>query len=187
MAHASGTPGPGGGTETPGPTLGPGGCVLSTPTAPPAGLTLFVCYRMSGQVTAQGGFEDEAQSVSGLSCSAWAAHGNLPAGQTGAVLFLPDPGDAQASVAGQPIGFYLAIGAYTGPGSYRAATDVVESATVGESVSWSTNADPKATFSAQVSADGAGSVTAANLREDNSAGGLETVTETWTCAVEPGG
>ncbi len=175
-------------TSTPaaGTTTGPGGCTIPPPATPAAGLTLYTCYRMSGQVTGQGGFADEGQGAGAERCSEWAAQGHEPAGTTSAVLFLPDPGDAGASLGGQAISFYLEIGPYSGPGAYS-STKVTESVTWGSSESWSTNADPAASFSAHVNADGSGTVTASALHNDNSGPSTETVTESWTCAVEPGG
>jgi hypothetical protein len=165
---------------------GPGGCTIPPPPAPPAGLTLSACYRLTGEVSGSGGFVDEGQGTSGLGCAAWALRGDEPPDSPGAVLFLPDPGDAQATLDGQPLSFYLEIASYTGPGAYATSGGVAESVTWGGE-SWSTNADPGAAFSARVSSDGSGTATASGLRNDASTGGTETVTETWTCAVASGG
>ncbi|MGA8015237.1 MAG: hypothetical protein WCB85_04900, partial [Candidatus Dormiibacterota bacterium] len=173
-------------TPAAGTTTGPGGCAIPPPPSPADGLTLYTCYRLSGQVTGQGGFADDGQGAGAESCSQWAAQGQEPVGTTDAVLFLPDPGDAGARLGGQAISFYLEIGPYSGPGAYS-STKVTESATWGSNESWSTNADPAAGFSAQVNADGSGTATAAALRNDSSGPSTETVTESWTCAVEPGG
>ena len=177
---------PGGAPAPAGPLTGPGGCSVPAPSPGPGGVTFVVCYRLSGQVTAEGGFVDRGQGAGAPSCVAWAAHGNQPAGTAGGVLLLPDPGDAGITVNGRPLGFFLEIGNYAGPGVYG-PSPVAESVTYGTAESWSTNADAAATFSAQVSPDGSGTVTAGGLRNDASTGGTETVTESWTCSVGAGG
>lgn len=170
---------------SPGQIRGPGGCTVTAPSPAPRGLSFVVCYRMTGEVTAQGGFVDAGQGAGALSCAAWAAGGDRPAGATTAVLFLPDPGDAGVRVNGRPISFYLEIGSFAGPGTYGRG-QVAESVSYGTVASWSTNADLTATFSAEVARDGSGTVTAGALRNDASTGGTETVTESWTCSAGGG-
>ena len=184
VAPAASTP-PGGAPAPTGPLIGPGGCSVAAPPPGPGGATFVVCYRLSGQVTAEGGFVDRGQGAGALSCAAWAARGDQPAGTEGSVLLLPDPGDAGITVNGQPLGFFLEIGNYAGPGVYG-PSPVAESVTYGTAESWSTNADTAATLSAQVSPDGSGTVTAGGLRNDASTGGTETVTERWTCSAAAG-
>jgi len=180
-ATPSGTATPGATSPgSPGGSTGPGDCTIPPASQPPTGLTFDACYRMSGEVSGEGGFVDDEQGGAAPGCAAWAQVGSLPAGLTSPVLFLPDPGDGQATVDGQPIGFYLEIAGYHGPGSYG-LTGVAESATYGDTLSWSTNADKAATFSAQINPDGSGSVTVSSLRNDSSDGHTEAVSESWTC------
>lgn len=148
-------------------------------------MTLSVCFGMSGEVSASGGFLDQGADPAALSCADWAENGGQPPGASGGVLFLPDPGDAQITVRGQGVGFFLEIGGYHGPGGYG-ASGLVESATYGTATSWSTNSDASAIFSARVDADGSGTASASDLRPDAGGGGQESVTESWTCAMEPG-
>jgi hypothetical protein len=172
-------------TPSAGATAGPGGCRIAEPASPPTGATFFVCFAMTGEVNGVGGFVDQALNAAAESCAQWAAGGGQPPGTGGDVLVLPDPGDAGVTVQGQPVSFYLLIGAYAGPGTYTLSTQVTESGTWGLSTSWSTNATRAATFSAEVNADGSGTVTATALHNDSSDGRTETITETWTCVDEP--
>ena len=166
--------------------MGPGGCGLAAPVRAGGGITLSVCFVMTGEVSGAGGFVDQSVDPAALSCPDWAARGGHSSGVSRGVLFLPDPGDSRVSVDGQPVSFSLEIGGYHGPGRYG-ASGLVETATWGTTTSWSTNAAPPATFSATVGADGSGTVSASGLRADSGGGGQESITETWTCAMVAGG
>ncbi|MGD1054352.1 MAG: hypothetical protein ABR950_11070 [Candidatus Dormibacteria bacterium] len=181
---ASTSPGTSPSSNVPGPTTGPGGCPIAAPATAPSGLTLYVCYTISGAVDASGGFVDSDQGAGALSCADWAENGEEGAGSAGAALQAPDPGDAEVTVNGQDLGFDLVINPYSGPGSYPSTT-VAESVSLGDTLSWSTNNAKTATFSAQVSSDGSGSATATALANDSSNGSVESVSESWVCAMEP--
>jgi hypothetical protein len=168
-----------------GPTTGPGGCSIAAPPSPPSGLTLYVCYTISGSVDSSGGFIDEDQGTAAFSCADWAENGAEAAGSASRALQAPDPGDAQVEVDGQALGFDLAIDPYDGPGAY-ASTGVAQSVSVGDSLSWSTNNTTKATYGAEVSADGSGSVTVTALNEDSSNGSTEDASESWVCVMATG-
>jgi hypothetical protein len=167
------------------PTTGPGGCTIAAPASPPHGLALYVCYTISGTVSASGGFIDEDQGPAALSCADWAENGEEAAGSAIHALQAPDPGDAQVEVNGQALGFDLAIDPYTGPGTYT-SINVAQSVSVGESLSWSTNATSAATFIAQLNPDGSGSVTVTNLHDDSSNGTTENAAEGWVCVMATG-
>ena len=168
----------------PRPTTGPGGCSIAAPATAPSGLTLYVCYTITGSVSASGGFIDSGQGASALSCADWAQYGGEAQGSAGAALQAPDPGDAQVTVNGQDLGFDLVINPYSGPGTYPSTT-VAQSLSLGDTVSWSTNNTKTATFTAQVSSDGSGSLTAGELANDSSNGTIESVSESWVCVMEP--
>jgi hypothetical protein len=168
----------------PRPTTGPGGCTIAAPATVPSGLTLYVCYTISGAASASGGFIDSDQGANALSCADWAEYGGEAAGSAGAALQAPDPGDAEVTVNGQDLGFDLVINPYSGPGSYPSTT-VAESVSLGATLSWSTNNTKTATFTAQVNSDGSGSVTATALPNDSSNGSVESVSESWVCVMEP--
>jgi len=167
-----------------GPTTGPGGCSIAAPATAPSGLTLYVCYTISGAVSASGGFIDSDQGAGALSCADWAQYGGEGPVSAAAALQAPDPGDAQVTVNGQGLGFDLVINPYSGPGSYPSTT-VAQSVSLGDTLSWSTNNTKTASFSAQVSSDGSGSVTAGELASDSSNGTVESVSESWVCVMEP--
>ena len=177
---AGASPSPGG----LGPTAGPGGCSIAAPASAPSGLTLYVCYTISGSVSASGGFIDSDQGAGALSCADWAQYGGEGPDSAAAALQAPDPGDAQVTVNGQGLGFDLVINPYSGPGSYPSTT-VVQSVSLGDTVSWSTNNTKTASFSAQLSSDGSGSVTAGELASNSSNGTSESVSESWVCVMEP--
>jgi len=179
---ASMTPGTTPSPSGPRPTSGPGGCSIAAPATAPSGLTLYVCYTISGSVSASGGFIDSDQGANALSCADWAQHGGEAPSSAAAALQAPDPGDAQVTVNGQ--GLDLVINPYSGPGSYPSTT-VAQSVSLGAAVSWSTNSTKTATFTAQVSPDGSGSVTAGELANDSSNGTIESVSESWVCVMEP--
>jgi hypothetical protein len=181
---ASMTPGTTPSPSGPRPTSGPGGCSIAAPATAPSGLTLYVCYTISGSVSASGGFIDSDQGANALSCADWAQHGGEAPSSAAAALQAPDPGDAQVTVNGQGLGFDLVINPYSGPGSYP-STAVAQSVSLGDTVSWSTNNTKTATFTAQVSADGSGSVRAGELANDSSNGSIESVSESWVCVMEP--
>ena len=181
---ASMTPGTTPSPSGPRPTSGPGGCSIAAPATAPSGLTLYVCYTISGSVSASGGFIDSDQGANALSCADWAQHGGEAPSSAAAALQAPDPGDAQVTVNGQDLGFDLVINPYSGPGSYP-STAVAQSVSLGDTVSWSTNNTKTATFTAQVSADGSGSVRAGELANDSSNGSIESVSESWVCVMEP--
>jgi hypothetical protein len=168
----------------PRPTTGPGGCTIAAPATLPSGLTLYVCYTISGAASASGGFIDSDQGANALSCADWAEYGGEAAGSAGAALQAPDPGDAEVTVNGQDLGFDLVINPYSGPGSYPSTT-VAESVSLGATLSWSTNNTKTAAFTAQVNSDGSGSVTATALANDSSNGSVESVSESWVCVMEP--
>ena len=168
----------------PGPTTGPGGCPIAAPAVAPSGLTLYVCYSLSGTVSARGGFIDDDQGAGAFSCADWAEDGEGAPGSGIEALQAPDPGDGGVTVDGQALSFDLAIVPYSGPGSYP-STAVAESVSLGASLSWSTNSASGATFSADVDPDGAGSVTVTNLRNDSSNGTTEDASESWLCVMEP--
>jgi hypothetical protein len=184
MASASVTPGTSPSPSGPRPTTGPGGCSFAAPATAPSGLTLYVCYTISGSVSASGGFIDSDQGANALSCADWAQYGGEAPGSAGAALQAPDPGDAQVTVNGQALGFDLVINPYSGPGSYPSTT-VAQSVSLGDTASWSTNNTKTATFTAQVSPDGSGSMTAGELANDSSNGTIESVSESWVCVMEP--
>jgi len=175
-----GSPAPSG----PGPTTGPGGCSIAPPATAPSGLTLYVCYTISGSVSASGGFVDSDQGAGALSCADWAQYGGEAPGSAAAALQAPDPGDAQVTVNGEDLGFDLVINRYSGPGTYP-STAVAQSVSLGDTLSWSTNNTKTATFTAEVSADGSGSLTAGELANDASNGTTESVSESWVCVMEP--
>lgn len=150
----------------------------------PSGLTLYVCYSMSGTVSASGGFIDDEQGASAFSCAGWAESGEGAPGSGIQALQAPDPGDSGVIVNGQAVGFDLAIVPYSGPGSYP-STSIAQSVSVGTTLSWSTNSASGATFSAQVNRDGAGSVAVTNLHNDASNGTVENASESWVCVMEP--
>jgi hypothetical protein len=175
-----GSPAPSG----PRPTLGPGGCSIPAPATAPSGLTLYVCYTISGAVSASGGFIDSDQGTNAVSCADWAQYGGEAPGSAAAALQAPDPGDAQVTVNGEDLGFDLVINPYSGPGTYPSTT-VAQSVSLGDTLSWSTNNTKTATFTAQVSSDGSGSLTAGDLANDASNGTMESVSESWTCVLEP--
>jgi hypothetical protein len=183
-AGASVTPGTTPSPSGPLPTTGPGGCSIAAPATASSGLTLYVCYTISGSVSASGGFVDSDQGANALSCADWAQYGGEGPSSAGAALQAPDPGDAQVTVNGQGLGFDLVINPYSGPGSY-ASTTVAQGVSLGDTVSWSTNSTKTATFTAQVSPDGSGSVTAGELANDSSNGTIESVSESWVCVMEP--
>jgi hypothetical protein len=183
-AGASVTPGTTPSSIGPRPTTGPGGCSIAAPATAPSGLTLYVCYTISGSVSASGGFIDSDQGANALSCADWAQHGGEAPNSAAAALQAPDPGDAQVTVDGQGLGFDLVINPYSGPGSYPSTT-VAQSVSLDDAVSWSTNSTKTATFTAQVSPDGSGSVTAGELANDSSNGTIESVSESWVCVMEP--
>jgi hypothetical protein len=168
----------------PRPTTGPGGCSIAAPATAPSGLTLYVCYTISGTVSSSGGFIDSDQGANALSCADWAHYGEEGPGSASAALQAPDPGDAQVTVNGQDLGFDLVINPYSGPGTYPSTT-VAQSVSLGDTLSWSTNSGKSATFIAEVSADGSGSVAATDLVNDSSNGTTESVSESWVCAMEP--
>lgn len=66
------TPGASSSAGGPRPTTGPGGCSIAAPATAPSGLTLYVCYTISGTVSASGGFIDADQGAAALSCPDWA-------------------------------------------------------------------------------------------------------------------
>jgi hypothetical protein len=169
----------------PGATTGPGGCSIAAPASALSGLTLFVCFTISGAVSSSGGFIDADQGAGALSCADWAQHGEQAAGSSSQALQAPDPGDAQVTANGQALGFDLAIVPYSGPGSY-ASTSVAQSVSLGDSLSWSNNNTSGATFSAQVKSDGSGSLMVTHLVNDSSTGGTEDALESWVCVMEPG-
>jgi hypothetical protein len=177
------TPAPASGLAEP--TAGPGGCSIAAPATPPSGLTLYVCYTISGSVNATGGFVDEDQGPGAFSCADWAESGDEPPGSAIEALQAPDPGDAQVEVNGMTLGFDLAIQPYTGPASYS-STGIAQSVSIGYSLSWSTNSTTTATFSANLEADGSGSVTVTNLHDDSSNGTTENATESWVCVMATG-
>ncbi len=181
-SSATPTPTP---VQAAGATTGPGGCSIAAPPSPPSGLALYVCYTITGTVSASGGFIDEEQGAGAFSCADWAQDGEEPAGSAIHALQAPDPGDAQVEVDGQLLGFDLAIEPYSGPGSYRSIA-VAQSVSVGAGQSWSTNSAPLATFSAQVSADGSGSLTVTDLHDNSSNGTTESASESWVCAMAAG-
>ena len=181
---ASLTPGASPSPSGPRPTTGPGGCSIAAPATAPSGLTLYVCYTISGSVSASGGFIDSDQGANALSCADWAQYGGEALGSAAAALQAPDPGDAQVTVNGQALGFDLVVNPYSGAGSYPSTT-VAQSVSLGDAVSWSTNNTKTATFTAQVSSDGSGSVTAGELANDSSNGTIESVSESWVCVMEP--
>jgi hypothetical protein len=183
-ASASVTPGTPPSPSGARPTTGPGGCSIAAPATAPSGLTLYVCYTISGSVSASGGFIDSDQGANALSCADWAQYGGEAPSAARAALQAPDPGDAQVTVNGQGLGFDLVINPYSGPGSYPMTT-VAESVSLGDTLSWSNNATKTATFNAQVDSDGSGSVTATALANDSSNGTTESVSESWVCVMEP--
>ncbi len=150
----------------------------------PSGLTLYVCYSMSGTVRASGGFIDEDQGAGAFSCADWAEHGEAAPGSGIQALQAPDPGDGGVTVDGQAVGFDLAIVPYSGSSSY-ASTSIAQSVSLGTTQSWSTNSASGATFSAEVNPDGSGSVAVTNLHNDSSNGTTEDASETWVCVMEP--
>ncbi len=168
----------------PRPTTGPGGCTIAAPAVAPSGLTLYVCYSMSGTVSASGGFIDEDQGSAAFSCAGWAEDGEGAPGSGIPALQAPDPGDGRVTVDGQAVGFDLAIVPYSGPGSYP-STSVAQSVSLGTTLSWSTNSTSAATFGAEVNPDGSGSVTVTNLHNDSSNGTVEDASESWVCVMEP--
>ena len=180
---ASTAPGTSPSPSGPRPTTGPGGCTIAAPATLPSGLTLYVCYTISGSVSASGGFIDSDQGANALSCADWAQYGGEAPGSAGAALQAPDPGDPQVTVNGQDLGFDLVIDPYSGPGTYP-STAVAQSVSLGDILSWSTNNTKTATFTAQVSSDGSGSLTAGELANDSSKGTTESVSESWVCAME---
>jgi len=182
---ATPTPTPTPALGAPEPTVGPGGCPIAAPVVAPSGLTLYVCFTISGTLNASGGFMDEDRGAGALSCPDWAANGEEGAGSAIQALQAPDPGDAQVEVDGQDLGFDLAIDPYNGPGGYSSII-VAQSVSVGEGLSWSTNATTTATFRAQVNPDGSGSVTLTNLHNDSSNGSTENVSESWVCVMATG-
>jgi hypothetical protein len=182
-ARASVTRGASPSPSGPRPTTGPGGCSIAAPATAPSGLTLYVCYTISGSVSASGGFIDSDQGANALSCADWAQYGGEAPGSAGAALQAPDPGDPQVTVNGQDLGFDLVIDPYSGPGTYP-STAVAQSVSLGDILSWSTNNTKTATFTAQVSSDGSGSLTAGELANDSSKGTTESVSESWVCAME---
>ena len=181
---ASVTPGASPTPSGPRPTTGPGGCSIPAPATAPSGLTLYVCYTVSGLVSASGGFIDSGEGASALSCADWAHYPGEAQGSAGEALQAPDPGDAQVTVNGQALGFDLVINPYTGPGTYP-ATSVAQSVSLGDTLSWSNNNTKSATFSAAVNADGSGSATVTGLANDSSDGTVESVAESWSCVMEP--
>jgi hypothetical protein len=152
--------------------------------ATPSGLTLYVCFSMSGRVSASGSFVDEEQGAGAFSCADWAEDGDEPPGAGIQGLQAPDPGDAGITVDGQTVGFDLAIVPYRGPDSYS-STSIAESVSLGTSLSWSTNSTSAATFTAEVNPDGSGSVAVTHLHSDSSNGTTENASESWVCAMEP--
>jgi hypothetical protein len=168
----------------PRPTTGPGGCAIAAPAAAPSGLTLYVCFSMSGAVTASGGFIDSDQGAGASSCADWAEDAAEAPGSASAALQAPDPGDAQVTVGGQDLGFDLVIEPYTGPGTYPSTT-VAESVSLDDTASWSSNSTTAATFTAEVSPDGSGSLSVSDLHNDSSNGTTENASESWVCVMEP--
>ncbi len=176
-------------------TPGAAGCPPAMPAYAPPGVTLRACYRLSGEVAASGAFIDSYEGQGRPSCVSWAATGvaaipsvgTSPASTAGSaptqpaapVLYLPDPGEAGVTVGREPLSFSFSIQPYTGPGTYT-GIEGTETASYGTTI-W--NATSPAGFSAQVNADGSGDLTA-NL-VDAGTGVAETVTELWTCVVEP--
>ena len=183
-AGSSPTPGASPSPGGPRPTTGPDGCSIAAPATAPSGLTLYVCYTISGSVSASGGFIDSEQGANALSCADWAQYGGEAAGLAGAALQAPDPGDAQVTVNGQDLGFDLVINPYSGPGTYPSTT-VAQSVSLGDTLSWSNNNTKSATFNAQVNGDGSGSVTVTDLGNDASNGTVESASESWVCVMEP--
>ena len=165
------------------------------PAYAPPGVTLRACYRLGGEVAASGAFIDSYEGQGRSSCVSWAATGveaipavgptpattagSAPTQAAAAALYLPDPGEAGVTVGREPLSFSLSIQPYTGPGTYT-GIEGAETASYGTTI-W--NATSPAAFSAQVNADGSGDLTA-NL-VDTGTGVAETVTERWTCVVEP--
>ena len=168
----------------PQPTTGPGGCAIAAPAVAPSGLTLYVCYSMSGTVSASGGFIDDDQGSAAFSCADWAEDGEGVPGSGIQALQAPDPGDGGVTVDGQALSFDLAIVPYPGPGSYP-STSIAQSVSLGTTESWSTNSASAATFRATVNPDGSGSVTVTNLRNDSSNGTTENASESWVCLMQP--
>ncbi len=177
-AVAAATPAP---SPTPGgPTAGPGGCQVAASAGPPVGVTLISCYAMTGEVASRGGFYDDLEADGAVSCSDWARNGERVSGAAGEVLPAPDPASAGVAVNGQDLAFTFYIGPYTGPGSYP-STDLDELASLGD-LEWAT--ENPTDFTAQVSADGSGSLSA-SLSNEAGNGEIETITETWICVTEP--
>jgi len=168
----------------PRPTTGPVGCTIAAPATAPSGMTLYVCYSMSGTVRASGGFIDEDQGSAAFSCADWAEDGEGVPGSGIQALQAPDPGDGGVTVDGQALSFDLAIVPYPGPGSYP-STSIAQSVSLGTTESWSTNSASAATFRATVNPDGSGSVTVTNLRNDSSNGTTENASESWVCLMQP--
>ncbi|MGD0370565.1 MAG: hypothetical protein ABSC16_02535 [Candidatus Dormibacteria bacterium] len=176
VAAATPTPSP-----TPGgPTAGPGGCQVAASAGPPAGVTLITCYSMTGEVVSSGGFYDDLEGNGAVSCSDWARSGEQVSGAAGEVLPAPDPSTAGVAVNGQELAFTFYIGPYTGPGSYP-STDLDELASLGDTDWNNVNATD---FTAHVSADGSGSLSA-SLTNEAGNGETETIIETWICVTEP--
>ncbi len=135
---------------------------------------------MTGEVAARGGFYDDLEADGAADCSEWAKHGEQVSGAAAEVLPGPDPASAGVALDGQDLAFTFYIGPYTGPGSYP-ATDLDELASLG-SIDWA-NVNPT-DFTAQVSADGSGSLSA-SLTNDAGNGQTETIHESWICVTEP--
>jgi len=143
-------------------------------------VTLITCYSMTGEVASRGGFYDDLEGDGAATCADWARSGEQVSGSAGKVLPAPDPSAAGLAVNGQDLAFTFYIGPYTGPASYP-STDLEELASLGDTDWANVNATD---FTAQVSADGSGSLSA-SLTNDAGNGETETITETWICVTEP--
>src|ERR1035441_9780481 len=82
----------------PRPTTGPAGFASAAPATAPSGLTLYVCYTITGSVSASGGFIDSGQGASALSCADWAQYGGGGPGSGGAARPAVESGDAPGTV-----------------------------------------------------------------------------------------
>jgi hypothetical protein len=195
-------------TPIPWPARGPGGCAITLPNDP-VGRNLLMaeplwfatCYQLAGVVNATGGFVgyDDNELLPVTSCDEWAT------GQGGTTLSAPVP-TTGITVLGGNLYVSLPIGPYKGPGSYP-SIHTSSPAGLSEDVSSSPPGEayifdfveapfiwnPSAAASAEVAANGSGSITLSHL----AAAGFgvngqvphdvgEAFTQRWTCMVNPG-
>jgi len=176
---------------------GPGGCRVSTPTDGQrydTGIAFVVCYSATGGLTSSGGFFD--QDSSHASCKDWAAKGQ----QTSVIgidtsdrveltrsLPAPDPsGSAALIVSGGELNPELALGPYSGPGTFT-RSDISQGVALrdpssGKTLhSWDDIGVSHLDFNVTVNPDGSGTA-AVNGLVDNSHGGTSlSYTEQWRC------